>query len=79
MSENQIKGYVIVGDNCKMLPALGDWLSAIISLAMFGFSWLCNHWVKQGVLCRSQRSAYHATVRRVRQSVSRNWSDKLRN
>ncbi len=31
------------------LPVLGDWLSAIISLAMFGFSWLCNHWVKQGV------------------------------
>ena len=37
------------------LPALGDWLSAIISLAMFGFSWLCNHWVKQGVPMPQQK------------------------
>lgn len=31
------------------LPVLGDWLSAIVALAAFGFSWLCNHWIKQGV------------------------------
>ncbi len=41
--------YIFTNAKTTYLPVLGDWLSAIISLATFGFSWLCNHWIKQGV------------------------------
>lgn len=41
--------FIFANAKTTYLPVLGDWLSALIALIMFSFSWLCNHWVKQGV------------------------------